>query len=125
MNYFCLKHMPTIWKIVTEVIMLPKLGKLPIQAQSYRSISLLMIISKLFEKLFLKKLRRIIKTKNLIPNHQFGFLKQHSRIYQVHSLISVIECLLEEKQVCSTIFLNGEKAFDRVWHEGLMDNFFF
>ena len=48
-----LKHVPSYWK-VAEVIMIPKPGKPVNEVTSYRPISLLSILSKLFEKLFLK-----------------------------------------------------------------------
>ena len=114
-----LRHVPSSWK-VSEVIMLPKPGKPPNELKSYRPISLLPIISKLFEKLFLKRLKPIIENTNILPNHQFGFREKHSTIDQVHRITSTIENALEEKQVCSTIFLDVAQAFDKVWHEGLI-----
>ena len=74
--------------------------------ESYRAISALPIISKLFEK--------------LIPEHQFGFRLSHSTIDQVQRITDVIERSLEEKQVCTVLFLDVAKAFDKVWHEGLL-----
>lgn len=116
---FRLKHVPNIWK-VSEVIMLPKPGKPPNDVKSYRPISLLPVISKLFEKLFLKRLKPIIERKGLIPNHQFGFRQNHSTIDQIHRITDIIEKALENKEICSTIFLDVAQAFDRVWHEGLI-----
>jgi hypothetical protein len=37
----------------------------------------------------------------------------------VHRITSLIEIALEEKKVCSAIFLDVAQAFDKVWHEGL------
>jgi hypothetical protein len=56
---------------------------------------------------------------NLIPNHQFGFRHQHSTTDQVHRITNITEQSLEEKKVCSTVFLDVAQAFDKVWHEGL------
>lgn len=116
---FRLKHVPSLWKF-SEVIMIPKPGKPPHDTTSYRPISLLPVISKLFEKLILKRLKPIIERKSLIPNHQFGFRNKHSTIDQVHRITSVIEKTLEEKKVCSTVFLDVAQAFDKVWHDGLI-----
>jgi hypothetical protein len=101
------------------VIMIPKPGKPPHESTSYRPISLLPIMLKLFEKLLLKKLKLIIEDKNLIPDHQFGFRTQHSMNDQVHRITNIIERSLEEIKVCSTLFLDVAQAFDKVWHEGL------
>ncbi|KAL1460245.1 hypothetical protein WDU94_012171 [Cyamophila willieti] len=115
---FRLQYVPQIWK-VAEVIMIQKPGQKPEDLKSYRPISLLPVISKLFEKLLYKRLTCIITAKKLIPDHQFGFRSKHSTIEQVHRLVDQIEKTLEEKKVCSAVFLDVTKAFDKVWHEGL------
>lgn len=115
---FRLKYVPDVWK-VAEVIMIPKPGKPLHLASSYRPISLLPIISKLFEKLLLKRLKPIIEERKLIPNYQFGFREKHSTIDQVHRITDIIEKSLEDKNVCATVFLDVAQAFDKVWHQGL------
>ena len=116
---FRLKHVPDVWK-VAEVIMIPKPGKPLHETTSYRPISLLPIISKLFEKMLLHRLKPVIDNQKLIPDYQFGFREKHSTIDQVHRITNVIEKALEEKKVCSTVFLDVSQAFDKVWHHGLI-----
>jgi hypothetical protein len=70
--------------------MLLKPGKPPKNVGSFRPISLLPSLSKLLEKLLLKRLKPIIEEKNLIPEHQFGFRNKHSTIDQVHRVTNVI-----------------------------------
>lgn len=97
--------------------MIPKPGK-PMQVVwSYRPISLLPVMSKLFEKILLKTIKPIIQEKNIIPSHQFGFRNQPSTINQIHRMTNKIEKSLEEKKVCSTIFLDVAQAFDKVCHK--------
>lgn len=115
---FRLRYVPRFWK-VAEVIMVPKPGKPLHEITSYRPISLLPVIAKLFEKLLLKRLKPIIDAKALFPNHQFGFRNKHATIEQVHRITDIIEKTLEEKMICSAVFLDVSQAFDRVWHEGL------
>ena len=93
---FRMQYVPMIWK-VAEVIMIHKPGKSQYDVESYRPISLLPVISKLYEKLLLKRLKPIIEEKNLIPAHQFGFREKHSTIDQVHRITNTIETALEEK----------------------------
>ena len=114
-----LKHFPECWK-KAEIIMIPKPGKPLNEVTSYRPISLLPIISKVFEKLLVKRLKVIINKNKLIPSHQFGFREQHSTIDQVHRVTDTIEKALEAKKVCSAVFLDVAQAFDKVWHEGLL-----
>lgn len=115
---FKLRYVPSLWK-TAEIIMIPKPGKPQQETASYRPISLLPIISKIFEKILLKRLKKIIQKEKLIPDHQFGFRENHSTIDQIHRITNIIEKTLEEKKVCSTIFLDVAQAFDKVWHEGL------
>jgi hypothetical protein len=65
-----LNYIPDAWK-TAEVIMIPKRGKNLSEVESYRPISLLPIMSKLFEKLILKRFKPIIADKHLVPTHQF------------------------------------------------------
>ena len=115
-----LKYVPTQWR-AAEVIMVPKPGKPVNEVSSYRPISLLSIMSKLFEKLVLKGLTSILDARHTIPQHQFGFCRQHSTLDQVHRITAIIEHALEEKQVCATMFLDVAQVFDKVWHAGLLN----
>jgi hypothetical protein len=65
-----LNYIPDAWK-TAEVIMIPKPGKNLSEVESYRPISLLLIMSKLFEKLILKHLEPVIAEKYLVPKHQW------------------------------------------------------
>lgn len=124
LTYICnavirLKHVPSDWK-TAKIIMILKPEKPPELPSSYRPISLLSIVSKLFEKLLYSKLSSIVEKNNLIPDHQFGFRKKHSTIEQVHRIVAVIDEAFERKEFCPAVFLDVGQAFDRVWHEGLM-----
>ncbi|MGR0295350.1 RNA-directed DNA polymerase, partial [Klebsiella pneumoniae] len=113
-----MKYVPVLWK-TAEVIMILKPSKEPTEKKSYRPISLLPVISKLFEKLFLKRLSPLLEERNLLPHHQFGCRQRHSTVEQVHRITHEIEKVLEEKKICSAVFLDVAQAFDKVWHEGL------
>ena len=78
-----LRHFPRDWK-VAKIIMLPKPGKQLEDCKSYRPISLLPTLAKLFEKLFAKRLSEVVESAEIIPNHQFGFRGKHATIEQVH-----------------------------------------
>lgn len=110
---------PGQWKMA-KVIMILKPGKPEHELSSYRPISLLTIMSKVFEKLFLQRLQHRIYEDNLVPDHQFGFRSHHSTVEQVHRITKVIRNSLEERKYCSAVFLDVSQAFDRVWHPGLL-----
>lgn len=110
---------PSQWKVAT-IIMILKPGKQPNIVDSYRPISLLPILSKVFERILLLKLQPILNDQHLLPDHQFGFRQNHATIEQVHRVVEVIRCGLENKKYCSALFLDVSQAFDRVWHPGLL-----
>jgi hypothetical protein len=95
-------YFPAQWKVAQIIILKP--GKPPNELTSYRSLSLLPIVSKVFEKLLLKRLLPVVEYNRLIPNHQFGFRQRHYKIDQMHGIIQRINEALEYKQYCSAAF---------------------
>jgi hypothetical protein len=93
------------WK-VTQIILILKPGKPSNELTSYRPTSLLPIVSKVFEKLLLKRLLPIVDINRLIPNHQFGFRQRNSTIEQTHRVIRKINEAIENKQYCSSAFID-------------------
>lgn len=112
-------YIPQKWKI-SVITMIHKPGKNETQISSYRPISMLPTISKLFEKMLLTKLKPVLEVRHIIPDHQFGFRNQHSTIEQVHRIVNAIKRTFEEKKYCSAVFLDITQAFDKVWHDGLI-----
>lgn len=99
--------------------MILKPGKCSEDASSYRPISLFPIPSKMLERLILARLMAIIDSKQLIPEHQFGFRRKHCTLDQVHRLVDKIQNSFEIGE-CTAVFLDVSQAFDKVWHEGLL-----
>lgn len=57
--------------------------------------------------------------KKFVQLEQFGFQSQHSTVQQV---LQVVEQITDDnrKQVIEAVFLDVAKAFDKVWHKGLL-----
>ena len=107
---------PKILK-TSQIIMIPKPGKDLTVPSSYRPISLLSCLSKLFEKVLQMKIMPILNDRNIIPVHQFGFREKHGTIEHVNRLTGEIRKSFELKKYCSAIFLDVAQAFDKVWHQ--------
>ncbi|CAG9122199.1 unnamed protein product [Plutella xylostella] len=105
-------YFPNQWK-VSQITMILKAGKPPHQTSSYRPISLLPLLSKLFEKVISRRLNRWLEDNRIIPQHQFGFRMKHSTIEQVHRVCDHIRHTLESKEYCSGVFLDVQQAFDK------------
>lgn len=112
-------HFPSQWK-VAQIILVLKPGKPAEETTSYRPISLLPILSKMFEKLFFGRLKQQLDALNIVPDHQFGFRENHATIEQVHRVVQILHRTFEEKKYCSAAFLDITQAFDKVWHPGLL-----
>jgi hypothetical protein len=110
---------PAQWKVF-QIITILKPGQSADEVTSYRPISLLPILSKLFEKIFLTRLQPLLHEQRSIPDHQFGFRQKHATIEQVHCATNAIAAALENHKYCTAAFLDISQEFNKVWHEGLI-----
>lgn len=97
-----------------------KLRKPAENPSSYRPISLLSIIAKVFQKVTLPRLQTVINQNRIIPDILFGFRSKHSTIEQIHRVVHVILQAFENKEFAPAVFLDMSVAFDKVWHEGFI-----
>ena len=111
-------YIPTAWKLAT-LCMLLKPDKLPSLTTSYRPISLMSSIMKLFERVIEQRLRYYLEDIGFINKYQSGFRQDKSTDNHLFRLSqSVMESFNRGEHVVAA-FLDVEKAFDNVWHNGL------
>ena len=90
--------------------------------KNYRPISLLPIFGKIFEKVIYNSLFEYFQENHFLSDKQSGFRAGDSCISQLlaitHEIYKSFDCnpSLETRGV----FLDISKAFDKVWHEGLL-----
>ena len=87
---------------------------------NYRPISLLPICGKILEKIVFDQVYSFLNANNLLSKHQSGFRPGDSTIYQLLSITSSIYEDFEKYNETRAIFLDISKAFDKVWHEGII-----
>jgi hypothetical protein len=100
--------------VIVPLIKKPQKGT--VDPNNYRGISLVSVFSKIFELALLEKFPSFSKTSAL----QHGFKKQESCAHAAYTVRETIK--LYTKNSTSTVFmcsLDAEKAFDRVWWDGL------
>ncbi|GBP97816.1 Probable RNA-directed DNA polymerase from transposon BS [Eumeta japonica] len=112
-------YFPSVWK-EAEVIGIHKPGKPRDLPASYRPISLLSGLAKLFERVLKTRLSNHLFGKGLIIDEQFGFRPAHSCPQQVLRLVEYVMEGFKTKQKTVAVFFDVAKAFDRVWHAGLV-----
>ena len=87
---------------------------------NYRPISLLPICGKILEKIIFDQVYSFLNTNKLISKHQSGFRPGDSTIYQLISMTSDIYESFEKYDETRALFLDISKAFDKVWHNGII-----
>ena len=111
---------PLLWKLANVTPVLKKNDKQIIK--NYRPISLLPLCGKIFEKIIFNALYQHLVENNLITKNQSGFVPLDCTTNQLLYLISDIhECFEDPTSLeLRAVFLDISKAFDKVWHEGLL-----
>ena len=87
---------------------------------NYRPISLLSCISKCFENCVFIELYAYCVSNNLLTWKNSGFKHLDSTIYQLISIVHTISAAIDKGKYVSMVFLDISKAFDKVWHDGLL-----
>ena len=90
------------------------------QPSNYRPISLLSNISKIQERIVFKHIYNHLLENNLLYKYQSGFLPNHSTTYQLIDIYHHVCQTFDNEQFSCMIFCDMSKAFDRVWHRGLL-----
>ena len=111
---------PDIWKLANVTPIFKKGDKQAIK--NYRPISLLPICGKIFEKVIFNQLYSYLSANNLITKNQSGFRPRDSTTNQLLYLVNEIHEAFEDTKCLEVraVFLDISKAFDKVWHEGLI-----
>ncbi len=116
---FTQSHFPSSWKSAV-IIMIPKAKKDHKIADNYRPISLLNTLSKLFERLICDRIEDWMHKNKIIVNYQSGFRRNHQTRDHIMRVIQNGLSSFNRKEKLGAIFIDIEKAFDSVWHDGLL-----
>ena len=116
----CLNHgkFPEEWKKANVVPVFKKGDKQCVK--NYCPVSLLPICSKIFERIIYNNTYNYLIDNNLISQNQSGFKRGDSCINQLISITHDILNSLDEGLEVRGVFLDISKAFDKVWHDGLI-----
>ena len=113
--------MPEAWKVAV-ITMIPKKTENSTDPNDYRGISLLSCLGKLAERVIKNRLYSFLESKKLIIDEQSGFRTNRGTSDNLLFMTQKIQERLNKhngSKVCG-IFFDISKAFDKVWHAGLI-----
>ena len=105
---------PDIWKI-SRVAPIYKEGDKS-EKSNYRPISVLPVISRLFERLVYDQLYQHLNSNNLLAKEQSGFRKLHSTLTCLIKSTDEWYSALDNRQLVGLVLIDLKKAFDTVDH---------
>lgn len=111
------RFIPQAWRSGI-IIPIPKNGQDNSQAHNYRPITLLPVLRKFFEQIIKTRLERL--TQKRIPEHQFGFKNKNSTIHPLFVITNNIQTTHLNDRRTATLLMDINKAFDSVWHKGML-----
>lgn len=118
-NMFNNAFIPITWK-QAKICAILKPSKKPMSPTSYRPISLISNISKLYEVFVQRKIvDHLEENKTLNPN-QFGFRRGYSVNHALTIFNSDVANNLNNKSGTIAVGIDTEKAFDTTWQNGII-----
>ena len=97
-----------------------KRGKNKSKAASYHPISLTSSCCKLIERIINKRLQTYLESENILGQEQAGFRQYKSTDDQTTHLSQALEDAFQPKKVTLAVFVDLQRAFDKVWNDGLL-----
>ena len=118
-NLFEIGHFPDIWKIAHITSIYKKSGP-KICKTSFRPISILPTVSKIYESVMHDRLLKHCIENSIITEKQAAYLKGDSTVSQLLYIVHNIRQNWTNKKITQGLFLDLSSAFEKVWHNGLL-----
>ena len=117
----CLKEscFPDCWKVSSVVPVFKNVGERS-TTKNYRPVSLLSVVSKVFEKIVNNRIVDHLEKCGLFSDFQYGFRSSRSTADLLTVVSDRIARAFNRSGATRAVALDISKAFDRVWHAGLL-----
>ena len=117
----CLKEscFPDCWKFSSVVPVFKNVGERS-TAKNYRPVSLLSVVSKVFETLVNNRIVDHLQKCGFFSHSQYGFRSCRSTADLLTAVSDRIARAFNRSGATQAVALDISKAFDRVWHAGLL-----
>ena len=118
-NLFEIGHFPDLWKLAHITAIYKRSGPKTCKT-SFRPISILPTLSKIYESVIHERLLKHCLENNIITEKQAAYLKGDSTVSQLLYIVHNIRKNWSGKKITQGLFLDVSAAFDKVWHSGLL-----
>jgi len=88
--------------------------------QQLRPISLLPVLGKIYERLFLLRFQKWVHNHNILPWQQSGARANQSTVSRVNHLLEQLTSSRRYNTFTPVIFIDFKQAFDMLWQQGLL-----
>lgn len=75
----------------------------------------------MIDKIILVRLKNFVEKHNIIPSEEYRFRSDHSTVAQIIRVVNRIREGFHNKEKAVMVTIDVQKAFDSVWHEGLIN----
>ena len=110
---------PAEWKSAVVTPVFKNRGSSP-EPTNYRPVSILHPVGKILDSIQSEGLLKFFLKHGLLSRHQFGFLPDLSTTQQLLYLSDKWVRDLANGHSVGAVFMDFHKAFDKVWHSGLL-----
>ena len=110
---------PLCWR-TANVTPIPKGSSPSVNPDEYRPISITPVLSKVFERLLVKRLYRFIDDSGSLPSNQFGFRRALGTNDALMHIVHKSQASLDSGHESRLVSLDFSSAFDRVNHKALL-----
>ena len=118
-NLFEIGLFPDLWKIAHVTAIYKRAGPKTCKT-SFRPISILPSLSKIFESVMHNGLIKHCIENDIITEKQAAYLKGDSTVSQLLYIVHGIRKNWTNQKIIQGLFLDVSSAFDKVWHNGLL-----
>ena len=111
-NFSKINQFPDIWKLA-RISPIPKI-QLQVELKDYRPVSILPILSKIYERVALEEITNFIEKKLIYHHYQSGYHKNHSNARMLAKLRDDIKKPMKASEITLAVFTDYSEAFDTI-----------